>query len=336
MRRWSLLTVVAVLSTATLACASSRSASGGIADSAPLPTLTRTPLPTLTPTPVSTPVLVAIAAEAGPDTVNAGSSSEPAEAPALADVPAAGGNIGSSHESEANPARNSMEGTTATFTDTPTPIPTATETAVPTNTPTIPAVIPVFEVDGWQFSGIRLANDPDPTQLRLYGEVTNQTDTARELSSINGTFYDSTGAVIAGPELVSDNWPIDAVPPGGRLPFWLNVTNGQSVANFDLQIEAGPSRESPHQEFEFVDLEQTDQAGSYCIGGRLRNRGNELASYLTIIAVLYDSQDQVIGFSDWYDRDPEGVTGDQSLSFEICVDRSNQEVAHHELRAWGL
>jgi hypothetical protein len=55
---------------------------------------------------------------------------------------------------------------------------------------------------------------------------------------------------------------------------------------------------------------------------------------LVVVAVLYDSQDRVISFGEYY-MDPEYVVGDQTEEFEICVDSYDQDVARYELRAWG-
>jgi len=56
---------------------------------------------------------------------------------------------------------------------------------------------------------------------------------------------------------------------------------------------------------------------------------------LVIAAILYDSQGNMINF-DYYDEyNPAGVRGDETADFEICIAPPNQDVANHELHAWG-
>ena len=53
------------------------------------------------------------------------------------------------------------------------------------------------------------------------------------------------------------------------------------------------------------------------------------------VTVAYDGQDNVVNFNDDFELDLQGVVGDQTLDFELCIDPPNQDVARHELRAWG-
>jgi hypothetical protein len=165
----------------------------------------------------------------------------------------------------------------------------------------------------------------------------NNTGASQELAFVTGTFYDAQGQVIAGEDRTFDYWPIiNAVPPGGRVPFELTVEGIQSAANFDLSVKAEPSEETPHQDFEFSDVSQWNEEDAYCLKGTLRNLGGQLQEYLIIMAVLYDDQDNVINFSEYEEYAPEEVLGDQTSTFEICVAPPNQGVARYELRALGL
>lgn len=170
--------------------------------------------------------------------------------------------------------------------------------------------------------------------MQLYGNFINNTGTSQELFFITGTFYDAQGQVIADEESTYDYWSVPVIPPGGRAPFELTVEGIQSAANFDLRVEAEPSNENPRQDFEFSDLYEDPGGGFYCVGGTIRNPGDRLQDYLLIVVVLYDNQERVIYFSDYY-ADPEYATGDEPQDFEVCVDTLNQEVARHELQAWG-
>jgi hypothetical protein len=65
----------------------------------------------------------------------------------------------------------------------------------------------------------------------------------------------------------------------------------------------------------------------------LRSTGDSVQNYLVIVAVLYDDQDNVVNFGDYYEP---YLESDEALNFEICVGSPNQGVARYELRAWGL
>jgi hypothetical protein len=211
-----------------------------------------------------------------------------------------------------------------------TPIATATEAPTPTLPPTatpVPA--------GWQFSGVRLSPDPHDSGLLLHGDIINNTGAVQKLSAISGTFFDAQGQIV-GDGNAAAYWPIASVPQGGRLPFELVVLGLEDAADFDLKVEAEPSAENLRQDFEFIEVNTLGSSGDYCLTGRLQNPGETLASYLIVVAILYDGQDQVINFSDDYRRLSEGLTSDQTVGFDVCVDPLNQAVTRYELQAWGL
>lgn len=171
--------------------------------------------------------------------------------------------------------------------------------------------------------------------MLLYGNMINDTGASQELEAVTGSFYDAEGRLIADEGSTYDYWPINVVPPGGSVPFELTVFDVQNAANFNLAVEAIPSGENTRQDFEFLNVNQRNEDGDYCLGGELRNSGDELAEYLVIVAILYDGQGNVINF-DYYDEyNPQGVKDDATSSFDICVSPLDQGVANHELRAWG-
>ncbi len=209
------------------------------------------------------------------------------------------------------------------------PLPTGNPTAASTATP-------ISNSSGWAFAGVRLYPDQNEDGLLMYGDMINNTGTTQGLAYVTGTFYDAQGQVIAGEDRTFDYWPVEAVPPTGQVPFELTVDGIQNAAKFDLSVKAEPISDTPRQDFEFLDVNQRDEDGAYCLEGKLRNPGDELQDYLVIVAVLYDNQDTMINFSDYTEFGPTEVRGDQTLDFEICADTLNQPVARYELRAWGL
>jgi hypothetical protein len=170
--------------------------------------------------------------------------------------------------------------------------------------------------------------------LLMYGEISNKTGVAQEITFITGTFYDAQGQVIADEGSAYGYSPVLVLPAGGQAPFELIVDGVQSAASFDLTVDAQTSSQVARQDFEFSDEYQKNDEYGYCIGGSVRNPGAPLQDDLVILAVLYDDQDRVIGFGEYY-PDYENLVGDQSEDFEVCVDAYGQTVARYELQAWG-
>jgi hypothetical protein len=113
----------------------------------------------------------------------------------------------------------------------------------------------------------------------------------------------------------------------------LVVDGIREAANYKLSIQAAPIDESPRQDLQFLNLTERSDQDMYCVQGTLQGPAVNLESYLVIVAVLYDGQNSVINFGDYYEP---YLDAGQNLDFEICVGPPNQGVARYELRAWGL
>jgi hypothetical protein len=346
-----LLWLISLLTLTTLACGFLGGNSGPTANYIiirdRLPTLTPTLLAVLAPT-VASPSDPAVAVAAAPE--QAAPLALPATAaPAVVEAaplpaPAPNQNIEPANPAVEAPPALALEAPPVppveVFTPTPLPTPTvaatATETPTPTSVPTeAPTATPSPTPAAWLFAGVRLAPAPDGSGLLLYGDAINNTGASQTLQFIGATFFDAQGQVLA-PANLTDYWPTEAVPPGGQIPFELSVAGIPNPANFNLNAEAVPSDQTPRQDFEFSDLNQSNDTGSYCLSGRLRDQGSELNEYLVIVAILYDAQNNVVNFSDYYESDPEAEIDEHTLDFDLCVDPLGQNIARHELRAWGL
>jgi hypothetical protein len=330
----SFLVAIVALTLATLACTFLESA----VPLAPTAVATRTPLPTFTLTAPGTSLAMAMPGQP--------TAASPTPAPSPTSPPGPEAAVPASPTPATTPISAPTVASTAGETPTqtpvaiPAPIPADTPLAgptppIPTSTPAIaPTMTPIPQTSGWSFSNVRVYADQEGDSLQLYGNFINNTGTSQELLYITGTFYDAQGQAIADEESTYDYWSVPVIPPGGRAPFELTVGGIQSAANFDLRVEAEPSSENPRQDFEFSDLYEDPGEDFYCVGGTIRNPGDRLQDYLLIVVVLYDNQDHVIYFSDYY-ADPEYATGDEPQDFEVCVDPLSQEVARYELQAWG-
>lgn len=217
-----------------------------------------------------------------------------------------------------------------------TPLPTLmAPPAQPTEEPTPTLVLPTPTPSNWSFVNIRVDTDQYEDEVVLYGNIINDTNSYQELSYITGTFYDDQNQVIASDQDTYDYWVVEIVPPQGRVPFELTVSDIQKADKFDLIVEAEPSNEIPSPDFEFIDLQRTDEEYDYCLEGKLRNTGGDLDDYLVIVGVLYDQQDRVINFAEG-DFDIGALENGETDEFFICIDPLDQNVARHELQALGL
>jgi hypothetical protein len=169
----------------------------------------------------------------------------------------------------------------------------------------------------------------------MYGDVVNNTGSSQQISQVTGTFYDGQGQVIAGPDSTHDFRPVEVVPAGGQMPFELDVYGVQGAQDFDLQVMSQSTGDTPRQDFEFLEVTTSTTNGSYCVTGKLRNSGNRLSHYLVISAALYNSEDRIINFDSLNVPTPGLVVGDKALSFSLCIETFDQEVADYAVQAWG-
>lgn len=332
-QRLPFLAAMLVLALASLSCG----LLGNGSESAAGRSLILTRLPTLTPTANSNPASVA-PVEQTTDTTPAPSPISPdiataASEPTLVSLP----------EATASPIPTSAASNQAMVPTQP-PATLPAEAATPTQPPVVslitpvpdfPTATPVLKTSEWSFANIQAYPDPYGEGLVMYGDLINDTASTQELARVTGQFYDGQGQLVADPDQTIDFWPIHIVPAGGRLPFELTILGTQNVAHYDLTVEAEPTQGHPHQAFEFSDVGEWEEEGLYCLSGSLQNRGEALHDYVMVVAIFYDNQDHMIKFGEFYETDFENQIDSQPVAFDICIELTAQEIARHELRAWG-
>lgn len=316
----------------------------GIAVIAFMPQLTTAMNPSTTPGPTATPTDTTLPAAVAPATATAASPATSLPPPTdIPTLPASALPTLTSTFTATLPAPTATATLTASATATDTAVaftPTEGSTITPTFTQTETATATATvtpEGGGWAFANIRLATDPDESDpnIVIFGEVINNSGVVQEIGVITGLFYDAQGQVIANEENTTDYWPVEAIPVGGRMPFEMVVIGIQSAASYKLRVDSNVSPDLPGQNFEFSAVTQTTESGNYCVGGKVRNPGEALKSYLIIVVTLYDSQNRVINFGS---DEKVGVTtlvGDTTLNFRICITPPNQDTVRYDLQAFG-
>lgn len=212
---------------------------------------------------------------------------------------------------------------------TPTPHPT------PTITPTPPGSTPIAvePAEGWSFEGVRVQPDSGLGGLIVYGEALNDSGAPQRVLGLQSVLYDSQGKSLTK-EVVDDYWPLETVPPEGRMPFELTVLGPSQADRVELQIATEPGN-APRTDFELSNIKGMEQETDYCVTGRARNLGQPLNEYLMTVAVLYDDDDRVINWGIGYQPADNAPVGDETVIVSACAERFNNVVARYDLRAWG-
>jgi len=213
-----------------------------------------------------------------------------------------------------------------------TPAPGATDGPSPTPTPTPTATAAA----AWRFINLTFGIDPlDARHSLIYGEVVNATGVAQEITDFTGTFYNNQGQLVAGTEQLRPYWPLAVLPPGGQMPFELQVLNATGLTRAELGVLTTPREEAPRTDFTFENVNQSLSGEFYCLRGQLRNPGGRLNEYLVIVGLLYDSQNNLVKFADESDGPPIFAVGERLKSFEMCLAPPYPGVVRYELKAWG-
>jgi len=355
-----MLAVAVLLAAASLACSLTGSGSDKISMRTTLPTLTRTPLPTLTPTVgasgvaavvhTTTPSPTGLAPTAGAgQSVVAPTASLTSSPPAPAGVNNTGGQVAAVSDNGATSPANPATGAT----DQPAPVqqqpnnnpptPALTATATPPPAPVNSGATPAVSLpapaatpepsNGWLFSSIRLAQERG--ELVLYGNVINKTGAIQELAAIRGSFFNTEGQPVANGQS-TDDWPLEIVLKGEQVPFKVTAPGIQNAADFELEVDSTPSQKTLGRGFEFSKLRRSIERDNYCMSGQLRNTSGASHANSVVVLVLYDAQDNVINFSNSDASSLGPLASKTTTDFEVCAGTFGQDVARHDLQAWGL
>jgi hypothetical protein len=183
------------------------------------------------------------------------------------------------------------------------------------------------------FEGVRIQPDQSLGGLTVYGEALNNSGVPQRILGLQAALYDSQGQSL-NLEVIDDYWPIETVPPEGRMPFELTMIGPSQADRVELQISTEPGSESLRAGLGISDLEGQESNEEFCVWGQIRGPEPPLAEYAMVAVVLYDDDDRVINWGIGY-RPAESFEGQESVQIGACAEHFFNAVARYELRAWG-
>lgn len=254
------------------------------------PTSTRAT--TTTVTPIGTPTLVATAPTAQPTGSTAtppiaqptGSTSTPATAQP---TPSSTATRPTTPSATATPSRTATASPTRTPTGTPTraATPTLTVTATAATPPATPTAIP-----GTVFLGSHQGFATDASYV-VVGEVVNGESFPVFNVKVIGSFYDSSGNLVAAQESMAD---LTQIEPELSSPVKLQVANsGGSISRYELTLVWDEISIVDYEELTIL-RQEVEQGDGLAVVGELRNDGSVTVKEIVTVVTFYDSAGQVV------------------------------------------
>jgi hypothetical protein len=190
------------------------------------------------------------------------------------------------------------------------------------------------EVEGWSFRNVQTWLESG--NALVVGELVNQTGAAQQEVNISGLFYNADDEIIQNEIETLSYVPVEIIPIGAHIPFELTIESIEPIYRLDLLAMSEPADSPPRQDFQFTGVSQwTDDTNMYCLSGQVKNLGSPLEDSLVIMTIGYNDYGSVVSFGEYSPISPEVITGDQTSTFETCLDPLNQQITRHELRAIG-
>jgi hypothetical protein len=194
--------------------------------------------------------------------------------------------------------------------------------------PASPVQAPDPTTNDWAFSSINLIAGED--SLKLVGELINGTGSAQKLNTVTASIFDGQGQEIADPSDIEGDWPVDAIPAGGKMPFRLTINDIQSAADYELTVDSEVLTAAPGQVLELSNVTQRAEGELFCLAGQLQDFGDGSPVDLVVVSILYDNAGNVIDFGDQFFNQ---ITP-AAESFKVCANAGGQQVARHSMWAW--
>lgn len=164
--------------------------------------------------------------------------------------------------------------------------------------------------------------------LSFIGTVKNTGETPLEFVKVHINLEDGDGELIASSftyAYLDVAWPAQTVP--FTLIFQDDVTGWE---NYELSLEADRgSGSQAYTDFEIISHEGSVRStGSYQIIGEIKNTGEHAASYVQIVAMLYDAEGNLVANDSAYTDFDEILPGETS-PFKLITSKTGLGVVDH-------
>lgn len=210
----------------------------------------------------------------------------------------------------ATPSPTPTEIPEATATATASPEPTLPPTATPEPTPSAPPleILSMSDyVDGIDY-------------LHVVGEIENKSEEPFEFVQVLVTLYDAGGKVVNTDFTYTD---LDIVLPGQKAPFGVAIAEYTGTVEYVAQVQGQPANRLPYPDLRVVNTSEfVDSINYWHLVGEVVNEGSRSATFVKIVATLYNDAGEVVG-TDFTYADLDTVPAGGRSPFELTV---NEEI----------
>ena len=160
-----------------------------------------------------------------------------------------------------------------------------------------------------------------PYEFFIFGLIENQGDLPVRDIKISYTLYDADGMIV-GSDSVSMNriGNLDSIPPKQNIPFRITTLDITNIANYKFDIQYADAKSYvfsvPYRNFEQNNVNIKKTEDEFIISGEIKNIGNEISKYTTVMAVLYDKDGKIIDVLS-ADTNPVEINLGETASFVI-------------------
>lgn len=155
----------------------------------------------------------------------------------------------------------------------------------------------------------------DDTDYTIVGEVQNTSTEPMAFVKVIATLYDEQEEVVGTSYTYT---LLDTLPPGGKAPFEITVTNVSDTSSYKLQVQ-GQISEPEEQALSILSYREYLEGDTITIVGEVQNQGTEPATFVKVIATSYDRQGEVVTTGYTYTHSDTMLPGGKS-PFRLVID----------------
>jgi hypothetical protein len=172
--------------------------------------------------------------------------------------------------------------------------------------------------------------------LHLFGEIRNNSEKSLTNITLSFNFLDhnnnTLGSYFRAPE-------IDTLNPHHFSTFeiiYLDLNSIDKVKNYSYEVEYNISKEKPTLlKIDYVN-NRLDLTGFYYINGKITNIGSNIANNITVIATVFDHNNNIIGITKAI-SEPFTIGSKKSAAFGLAVNDKtiSIKIKHYTLQAYS-